>query len=151
MILLLSALGFAVLFAALTPIAGKLGRVTTVISATTVQHEFEDWQMELRSNMIPVNGFEKTADADSAYWENYLSGLNTGRVNLSGWFNTAKLINASFKAGKSDYTSLFCGMSTMVGFTLTGKCESINASQNVAQAGRCGVVWLVEGVTTYAS
>ncbi len=140
-----------VCLAGLTPIAGKLGRLQTVISAATVAHEFEDWRLELRCNMIAVNGFEKTADGDSAMWENYLAGLNTGRVNYEGWFNTAKLGNTSFKAGKSDYTSLYCGFTTAVGFTMTGKNESINAGTNVAQAGKFGGVWLVEGVTTYPS
>ncbi len=148
MIILLGLLLF-VCIAGLTPLAGKLGRLQTIISNTTVQHEFENWDMELRCNMIAVNGFEKTPDADSAYWETYLAGLNTGRVNFGGWYNTAKLLASSFKAGQSNYTSLTAGLSSGHGFVLTGKCESIKVETNVASAGRLGGTWLVEGVTTY--
>jgi hypothetical protein len=133
----------------MTPLAGKLGRLRTVISATTVDHEFENWNLGLSAEMVEVNGFEKTADADSNYWNSYLVGLCTGEANYSGKWNTAKNPVTSFKPGLATYTSLYCGLTSAVGFTLTGKNKSIKASTNVKQAGLFEGVFVVEGVTTY--
>lgn len=136
----------------MTPLAGKVGRLRTVISATTVDHEFEDWNMSLKAEMLPADGFEKTADSDGNYWQSYLVGLNTGEANFGGLWNTAKTPTASFRPGSAyTYTSLFCGISTSVGFTLTGKCSSIEASQNVKQKGMFKGTFQIEGVTTYPS
>ncbi len=134
----------------MTPIAGKLARLVTVISATTVAHEFEDWGLSLKTDLIEVNGFEKSPDADTNYWNSYLQGLNSGQADFGGKYNSAKTFTNSFRPGVSlVYTSLYCGLSTSIGFTLTGKCESINVSTQVKQAGQVKGVFQVEGVTTY--
>ncbi len=147
--IILFALLLLVCMAGMTAVAGKIGRFTTIISAATVQHEFEDWKLRLENDLIPVPGFEMTADADSQYWIPYIAGLNTGQADYEGSWNTAKNPTTSFKSGKSDYTSIFLGISTAVGFTCTGKNKSISPSQNVKQAGKFAGVFQIEGVTTY--
>jgi hypothetical protein len=135
---------------ALTPLAGKAARLQTVISAVTVNHEFEDWGLSLKTELIEVNGFEKTADADGNYWNAYLQGLNSGQADFGGKYNSSKTFTTSFKPGVSlTYTSLYCGLTTAIGFTLTGKCESINVTTAVKGAGQVKGVFQVEGVTTY--
>mgnify|MGYP001232398950 CR=1 FL=1 len=142
----------AICLAGLTPIAGKVARLQTVISATTVAHEFEDWTLSLKSEMIECNGFEKTADSDGNYWNSYLVGLSSGEASFGGAWNSAKLPTTSFRPGSAyTYTSLFCGISTSVGFTLTGKCSAIEASTNVKQKGMFKGTFQIEGVTTYPS
>lgn len=135
----------------ITPLAGKTGRLQTVISASTVAHELEQWDLDITNGMIEVPGFEQSADADSAYWIPYLAGMNTGDIKYGGTWDTGKNPVTSFKAGKSNYTSIFAGLSTTVGFTCTGKNKSIGGSQNVKQAGKFRGVFQIEGVTTYPS
>lgn len=132
----------------MTPLAGKLARLTTVISGTTVQHEFTDWALSINGDVIDVDGFEKTADADGSYWKSILIGLVGGEVDFEGRYNSAKTPTTSFKPSYA-YTSLFCGLTSAIGFTLTGKCTQIGASTNVKDAGKVKGKFFVEGVTTY--
>ncbi len=129
----------------MTPLAGRL---QTVISATTVAHEFSDWNMTLNSNLIEVPGFEKAADGDGNVFNSYLAGLCDGEADFEGRWNSAKNPVASFKPGVAYvYTSLFCGLTTAIGFTLTGKSKSIKAGTKVKDAGTFGGSFQIEGVT----
>ncbi len=133
----------------MTPIAGKVGRLQTVISATTVNHEFEDCTIDLAADMIETNGYEKTPDGDDNYWNSYIAGLCNGEVKYGGIFNSAKNPVDSFKPGKSNYTSLFCGVTHTIGFTCTGKNRSISTNVPIKGAAKFSGVFQVEGVTTY--
>lgn len=138
---------------ALTALHGKTGRLQSVISGpTSVNHEFEDWDLSLEAEMVEVNGFEKSADSDGNYWNSYLVGLNSGLANFAGRHNTSKNPTSSFKPGSAyTYTSLFCGISSSVGFTVTGKCKSIGSDQKFKGVGGFKGSFQVEGVTTYPS
>ncbi len=132
----------------MTPLAGRLARLQTVISATTVAHEFEDWDLTLNSNLIPVPGFEIAADGDGNTFNKYLAGLVDGEANFNGRMNSAKNPTASFKPGVAHtYTSLFCGYTSAIGYTLTGKSKGIRAGTRVQDAGTFGGSFQIEGVT----
>lgn len=134
----------------MTPLAGKLARLQTVIAGVTVNHEFSDWSLSINGDVIDADGFEKPADADGNYWKSILIGLVGGEVDFEGRYNSAKTPTASFKPSTS-YTSLFCGLTSAIGFRLTGKCTQIGVSTSVKDAGKVKGKFFVEGVTTYPS
>ncbi len=136
---------------ALTPIAGKLGRVETVVSAATVDHEFEDWVLGLEADIVDTDGFEKTADGDGNYWRQHIAGLCGGDWSLEGQWNTTKRPTTSFKVGNIPTTlSLGLNLGTVF-FTLPTIFKSIGASTNVYKSARFKAAGVVNGAPTYPS
>lgn len=135
----------------MTGIAGKLGRVETIVSATTVAHEFEDWLLGLEADIIEMDGFEKTADADSAYWKTGLAGLCGGDATISGRWDTAKRPTTPFRPGRAP-TTLTLGLNlSTVAFVVPSIFRRIEAGTNVKQAANFRATVFVNGAPTYPS
>lgn len=133
----------------MTGIAGKLGRVETVVSAVTTDHEFTDWMLGLETDIVEMDGFEKTADADSQYWKNGIAGLNGGESNMKGRWNTAKRPTIAFRPGIAP-TTLSLGLNlSSVFFVIPTIFRRIRASTNVKQAADFEADTFVNGAPTY--
>lgn len=135
----------------MTGIAGKLGRVETIVSATTVDHEFEDWLLGLEADIVEMDGFEKTADSDSAYWKEGLAGLCGGEATCGGRWNTSKRPTTPFRPGRTPTTmTLGLNLSTVT-FVIPSIFKRIEAGTNVRQAGTFKATIFVNGAPTYPS
>lgn len=136
----------------MTPIAGKLGRFETIVSGpTTTDHEFSDWMLGLEADIIDVDGFEKTADADGNYWKQGVTGLCGGDASVKGRWNTAKKPTSSLKPGAVyTYTSVKFGLNLgTVFFDVPILVRRIRAIQNVKTAADFEAEIFVNGAPTY--
>lgn len=134
----------------MTPIAGKLARVQTVVSATTVNHEFSDWMLGLEADIIDVDGFEKTASAGN-YWKEGLAGLCGGDATVRGKWDTNKRPTTPFTPGTTPTTfTLGLNLST-VAFVLPCIFRRIGAATDVRQAATFECSVFVNGAPTYPS
>jgi hypothetical protein len=152
-------IGILLVAASLTPVAGKVGRFQTNISSTAVNHEFTNFELNLKAEQIECDGYEKTPDDDGNAWHGYLTCLAGGDWSGGGFWNTAKSPMASFHPGSAGpgsgtpvaYSSLYLGITNTIGFTITGPCESVVASSDVSKGQMFKANGKVTGVTTYPS
>lgn len=133
----------------MTGIAGKLGRFETIISAATVDHEFSDWMLGLEADIVEMDGFEKTADADSNYWKNGLAGLCGGDASVRGRWNTAKRPTIGLRPGITPTTVTFGLNLSTVCFVVPSIIRKIEATQNVKEAANFTATIFVNGAPTY--
>ena len=133
----------------MTPVAGKLGRFETIVSAATVDHEFSDWMLGLEADIIDVDGFEKTADANSSYWKTGLEGLCGGDATVKGRWNTAKRPTTSMRPGLVPTTVTFGINLSTVCFVVPSIIRKIQAMQNVKTAADFEATIFVNGAPTY--
>lgn len=139
---------------AFTPLAGKSGSVRWGSSVGTVLY-FSEWNLSVEADIIPADTFEKTA-SNSQYFKTGLVGLIGGEATISGlWENASSLMYSGpvilARAGNllrsgGAATAVFLGVSTTVGFTVTGIIKRINPTSNVAAANMFSFSVFVEDV-----
>lgn len=135
----------------MTPIAGKLGRFQTVVSATTVNHEFSNWMLGLEADIIDVDGFEKTADANSSYWKTGLEGLCGGDASVKGRWDTGKRPTIPLIPGRTPTTTTFGLNLSTVCFVVPSIVRKIQASVDIKGAADFEATIFVNGAPTYPS
>lgn len=137
---------------AFTPLAGKTGRVGW--GATNLF--MKDWSLTVEADLIPADGFEKTAVV-SEYYHDWIAGLHGGEATVSGLWDhqDAKYLSGAsllLRAGRTaasggTVASVFLGLTTTIGYTLTGIIRRINPTNDVAGAAMFSFTLAVSGVT----
>jgi hypothetical protein len=122
-----------------TPIQGKFGRFTWGANNLSFSH----WQLGVDADMIPADGFEKSA-SNGQYFHQYLAGLIGGEARIGGLFDTQVNNNPSgptllIRAGASVGTggavaSAFLGITTGIGYTVLGKVKHIGPSLDIQKS-----------------
>lgn len=137
---------------AFTPLAGKVG---AVILSGPVSLFMRDWNLSLEADIIPADTYEKTT-SNSQYFKTGLVGLIGGEATVSGlWENATNLMYSgtalAIRAGKlirsgQTHTTVFLGVTTTIGFTLTGIIRRINPSSRVDGGNEFSFTLFVEDV-----
>ena len=133
----------------MTGITGKFGRVVTVISAVSVGHELRRWMINDTGDEVEMDGFDKTPNALSQYRKNIEIGLVGGTLDVVGRHNHDKKPYPYFYVGRafsgSDY--IFCGITSAVGFTVTGKITAVTPTQDLPTGADFGFKLFIEGIS----
>ena len=117
--------------APITALAGKVGKIT--VNSVTVK--LASWEVRVNNEVIKYATLSQTADSDSQYWKNTLSGINEATISVRGYWDSNATANAKLtgstiglRPGTGGAGTGFFGFTTSDGFTATFVVESITAS-----------------------
>lgn len=116
--------------AAIIPLAGK----TATLTVNSVTVRLTRGRIRIANAVIEFATTGQTADSDTQYWMNRLSGLNSWEAEFDGYIDhnataAARLIgdNIKFRPGTSAAGTLVVLFATGHGFSGTGVVEVIEA------------------------
>lgn len=120
--------------AAIVALAGKIGSLT--VNGVTVR--LSRWTVRIQNGVLAFAVLGQTADADTQYWMNKLSGLNDGSIEADGYVDhnattAARLIgdNIKFRPGTGASGTVICLFTTGHGFSCAVVVESIEPAVDV--------------------
>lgn len=142
--------------AAIVALAGKTGTLT--VNAVTVR--LSRWTVRVNNSIIEFATTGQTADSDSQYWMNVLSGLNSATIEADGYVDhhataASRLIGDSikFRPGTGAAGTVVCLFGTTHGFSATVVVESIEGGIDVesTKPDTFRVTLRVDGALTYTN
>ena len=120
--------------AAIVALAGKIGTLT--VNGVTVR--LSRWTVRVQNSVIEYAVLSQTADSDSQYWMNRLSGLNAAEIEADGYVDhnntaAARLIGDTikFRPGTGASGTVVCLFTTSHGFSAVVVVESIEGGVDV--------------------
>ena len=142
----------------ITAIAGKYG----LIKFASATAKLVGWTINISNSLIEYATTGQTADADSQYWMNVLSGLNSATIEVEGyWDNTGTAANQwtgsayALRPGTGASGNGTFGFTTTANncFVATVVVESISAGTNAEsnKPATFRATLRVDGAVTYPS